>query len=48
MTRSLIDSQLFIIFNISSVENLAEYRELSIFFINLDDKELPLFVNIDL
>ena len=39
-----LESKLFIIFNMSSVENLREYRELSIFVFNSDGKKLSLFI----
>ena len=35
---------MFIIFNMSSLENLTEHTELTIFFITSDGKELSLFI----
>ena len=35
---------MFIIFNMSSLENLTEHTELTIFFIISDGKELSLFI----
>ena len=40
MTMSFIRSRFFISFNISFVENPTEDRELSVFFIFSDGKEL--------
>ena len=40
-----VESKLFIIFNMFSVENPREYKELSFFFINSGGKKLLLFIS---